>query len=139
MLLGRNFVPSPAGIPRLNHCIDIAALGGRDWRTVLEHWRDRKQALKQTLASEKALPCWESDLKSTHSPPMHDSSFSIVVDCSVEKKGPEEERCDGTFDSAMSSGRAIPVCPCDVSSQQLPAESSALIQSLRPRVNLCAR
>jgi len=39
MLLGRNFVPlaaqhcergnhSPADIPRLNHCIDIAALGG---------------------------------------------------------------------------------------------------------------
>jgi hypothetical protein len=39
MLLARNFVPlavqhfgrgnhSPADIPRLNHCIDIAALGG---------------------------------------------------------------------------------------------------------------
>jgi hypothetical protein len=39
MLLARNFVPlaaqhfergnhSPAEIPRLNHCIDIAALGG---------------------------------------------------------------------------------------------------------------
>jgi hypothetical protein len=38
MLRGRIFVPltirgnhSPAGIPSLNHCIDIAALSGNRW------------------------------------------------------------------------------------------------------------
>jgi hypothetical protein len=47
MLRGRIFVPltmhgnhSPASIPRLNHCIDIAAIGGNvgDWRTVPVAW-----------------------------------------------------------------------------------------------------
>jgi hypothetical protein len=63
MLLGRIFVPlpiggnhSPASTPRLNHCIDIAALGGKVGvgELFLWHWRDRKLALKQILASERA-------------------------------------------------------------------------------------
>ncbi len=48
--------PSPARIPRLNHCIDIAALGGNVGvgELFLWHWRDRKLALKQILASVRA-------------------------------------------------------------------------------------
>ena len=63
MLLGRIFIPiamrgnhSPARIPMLNHCIDIAALGGNVGvgELFLWHLADRKLALKQILASERA-------------------------------------------------------------------------------------
>ena len=63
MLRGRIFIPitirgnhSPAGIPYLNHCIDIAAPGGNVGvgELFLWHRRYRKLALKQILASERA-------------------------------------------------------------------------------------
>ena len=97
MLRGRIFIPStirgnhsPACIPRLNHCIDIAALGGNVGVGELFLWHLAGQEVGPKADPRicegliALLGKWESCRRISR--PMHDSSFPIVVDCSVEKK-----------------------------------------------------
>ena len=111
MLRGRIFIPStirgnpsPACIPRLNHCIDIAALGGTVGVGELFLWHLAGQEVGPKADPRicegliALLGKWKS--RRRNSRPMHDSSFPIVVHCSVEKK--IRKRCGVTAVSAQS-------------------------------------